>query len=439
MSEKDKRRLSLRLPAHPEYVGLVMQFVERTAGVFGLAEGDVKSLELATEEIFMYLATSACPGGELLVECSDGVYFTEATFRFPAGPMNLRGLNIAPAAPPNLEEDVDLSEMGLLIASRSVDRLNLTVEQNDRFKLTVVKEKSYPRIEEPPPRPEEGGEIAVITPDAERIKDFAVLAAAHYREAERPACLDFPGKVVDMVAGGDYHCLIAVTPRSAVVGGLLFHYRTEKIVACHGPYLFPRNREGAAGEALLEACIGRVARGKALGIITLSVLPPGLQNDSETIGQLTYYGEDTTAVTIPHRYRHLHEDAGGEVWIHRDLRAYLEETYARLYLARNIRHVRDVRETRPGFSLFAADVARGRGEVMLRPLLPGGDFEDNLKRTIMFLRQENFRNIFFTLDLGIPWHAELIPLITVRGFRPGIVLPGAGRSDMIVFQYHAAP
>jgi len=437
--EMGKRTISLRLTAEAGYVRVVVPFVAASAGVFGLGAEEVERLELAAEEIFMYLAASACPGGEVVVECTDGVYYAEAAFRLPVGRLNLRGLNIAPAAPPNLEGHLDLSEMGLLIASRSVDRLNLTVEATEGIKLTVVKEKTYPRMGEPPPLPSTEGEIAVTTPDAERIKDFAVLAADQYKEDERPPCLDFPGKVVDMVASGDYQCLVAAAPRGGLVGGLLFHYPTKKIVECHGPYLFPRGQEGPAGKALLEACIGRVARGKALGIITSSPLPQALEGDFETLGGLTYYGEDETISTVTYRYRHLHEDPGAEVWTHQDLRGFLEETYGRLYLAREIRLIRDARETRAGFSLFAADVVPGRSEVTLRPLLPGGDWEDNVGRHMRFLLQEGFRNIFFALDTGFPWHAEAIPVLAAFGFRPGIVLPFAGRSDIVVFQYHEPP
>jgi hypothetical protein len=61
-----------------------------------------------------------------------------------------------------------------------------------------------------------------------------------------------------------------------------------------------------------------------------------------------------------------------------------------------------------------------------------------VERHIRFLSEERFRNLCFELDLGVPWHAELIPVIIARGFKPEIVLPFAGQSDLVVFQYHDA-
>ena len=47
-----------------------------------------------------------------------------------------------------------------------------------------------------------------------------------------------------------------------------------------------------------------------------------------------------------------------------------------------------------------------------------------------------FLNIFFELDLGISWHAELIPVLIANQFKPEIILPFAGQSDLIIFQHH---
>jgi len=438
MTAINKRIVSLNLRAQPAYLPVVTQMVSSTAGIFGLAKEDSLSLELAAEEIFQYLCNTACPGNELNIECLDGLYYTQATFRFSSADMNLRGLNIAPAMDFNFEGECDLCEMGLLLASRSVDHLHVKIEKGNLVSLSIIKEKTYPRILEDLPLLETSGEITLETPDTERLKRFSLLVGKHYSEQERPSFFDHPGKLVDMIAGGNYQCLVAMNPRKTIIGGILYFFRSEKIVQCYGPYLFHQDRETDAGEALLNTCIGQIARGRALGLLSISGLPQDLKTNFEPLGDLYYYPDNMAPIRTPIFYRHLHEDPGSEVWSHGDLTDYLEQTYDRLVLARNISVIRDMSETRSGYSLFAADVNRERSGVMLRPLLPGTDFAANVERHIRFLSGERFRNLFFELDLGIPWHAELIPVILTRGFKPEIILPFAGQSDLMVFQYHDA-
>jgi len=92
-------------------------------------------------------------------------------------------------------------------------------------------------------------------------------------------------------------------------------------------------------------------------------------------------------------------------------------------------------ETRLGTSLFSAEVHRDRRAVTLRPLWPGNDFSANLERHIRFLRDDGFLNLHFELDLGIPWHAQLGPVLMAQRFKPGIILPFAGKSDIVIFEY----
>jgi hypothetical protein len=100
--------------------------------------------------------------------------------------------------------------------------------------------------------------------------------------------------------------------------------------------------------------------------------------------------------------------------------------------------MRNMGEARSGFSLFSAELQRERADATLRPLLPGTDFIANLERHIRFIRKEGFLNLFFELDLGVPWHAEMIPVLTANRFQPKILLPFAGQADLVIFQHHDA-
>lgn len=433
MDETRNRPLRLRLDARSPLLPVVTQFVETAAQVFGLGREESLKLALATEEIFITLCNAVCPGNTLEIDCLDGLSYTRVVFHFSASDLNLRGLNIASAAA--ADRECDLEEMGLMIASRSVDRLHLTVEKGNRVSLAVTKEKAYPRIAGTIPLPEAPEALILETPDPEGVKRFALLAGQVYAEKDRPSFFDYPGKVADMVAGGEFHCLVAMNPKREIVGGVLFGERSERIIHSFGPYLFHGGDGRETGEALLEACLGRIARSKALGLLSVSGLPPALEGQFEPLGSLSYHVEGKAPVPRPFFFRHLHEDPGCEAWSGGELTAWLESQYGRLVLAREIRTVRAMGETRTGASLLAAELARERAEAVLRPLLPGADLAANVERHIRFLMGDGFLNLFFELDLGVPWQSELIPVLMGHGFKPEVLLPFAGLADLVIFQH----
>ncbi len=433
MDETRKHPLRLSLVARPPLLPVVTQFVETAATVFGLGKEGSLKLALATEEIFITLCNAICPGNALEIDCLDGLSYTRVVFRFSASDLNLKGLNITSAVA--YDRECDLDEMGLMIASRSVDRLHLTVEKGNRVSLAVTKEKAYPRMSGNMPLPDPPETVTPVTPDTEGVKRFALLVGQVYEEKDRPAFFDYPGKVADMVAGGEFHCLVVLNKKKAISGGILFGDRSERIVQSFGPFIFHGGDGTPTGEALLEGCLGRIARSKALGLLSVSGLPPSLEDQFEPLGTLSYRVQGKAPVPRPLYFRHLHEDPGCEVWSRGEFTAWLEEKYRRLVLAREIRTVRDMGETRTGSSLLAAELSRERAEAVLRPLLPGADLAANVEGHIRFLRDDGFLNLFFELDLGIPWQSELIPVLMGHGFKPEILLPFAGQADLVIFQH----
>jgi len=426
--------MSLGISARSDCLRVIMQFVESSAIVFGMKKDEYLPLCLAVEEIYLYLCHFVCPGKALEVQCLSGLYYIRVLFRFSAVEMNLSGLNIASTIAHDRESDLDA--MGLMIASRSVDQLNIVAEKHNRICLSVTKEKSYPAYQEDLPAPQSAEKISLEIPDAERLKRFAMLAGRCCAAPGRPSFLTYPGKVVDMAAGGEYKAMVALNPNKEVVGGILFYYRTEKIVQCFGPYSFHPGREKTICETLLESCISHIARTKALGLMSLSGLPESLRSHFETLGSLLYYEQGKPPVSEFSFYRHLHEDPGLEVWSCKDIDEYVRREYGRLALAREIRTIRNMGETRSGASLFSAEVNRERCEVTLRPLWPGDDVSANVERHIRFLRNDHLFNIYFELDLGVPWHVELVPVLIANRFEPGFILPFAGQSDLLILQHH---
>jgi hypothetical protein len=350
--------LTLGITAGTPYLPVVTSFVESAAIVFGMKKEEYLRLGLATEEIFLYLCNFVCPGKALEVQCFNGFYYTRVLFRFSAVELNLSGLNIASNIASDREPDLDA--MGLLIASRSVDHLDIVVEKNNRICLTITKEKAYPASRKKLPLPQSAEKIFTETPDGERLKCFAGLTSQSSDSAQRPAFFTYPGKFVDMVASGEYSAIVAMNTKKEIVVGILYCYRTEKNVQCFGPYCFYQEQEKMISEALLAACISNIARTRALGLLSLSGLPESIRNNFETLGSLRYYEEGKTPVDEFSFYRLLHEDPGFEVWSAGDLTDYLKREYERLALAREIRTIRDMGETRSGTSLFSAEFHRDR-------------------------------------------------------------------------------
>lgn len=432
MNSDTPQKLTLRLPADAVYLPVVTPFVESAAAVFGLQKEAALRLGLATEEIFVHLSHEVCRGEPLEIHCINGVSFGRVEFRFTVSTLNMGALNMTATC----KGEEDMAEMGLIIASRTIDRLHITSEKFQHVCLAIEKDKDYPAVTETillPTGAVDG--LTVETPDKETLKRFITLAVRN-DDPLQPDYLRYPGKVADMAAAGQIRALVAVTPKRDIVGGVLLFFRTERIIEIVGPYGFHTNHETDIFESLLTACLSGMARTKAMAILSMGGLPAEIQPQFEPLGTLSYYQPSGDTITKSVYYRLLHEDPGCMVWADGSLRDYLNREYQRLYLAREIREVKDFGETRSGVSIFSADVTRKRSEVILRPLWPGADMDGNVKRHIACMGEESLRNIFFELDMGISWHASLMPILGNNGFKPALILPFAGQGDMVVFQYH---
>jgi hypothetical protein len=71
----------------------------------------------------------------------------------------------------------------------------------------------------------------------------------------------------------------------------------------------------------------------------------------------------------------------------------------------------------------------------LRPVWDGVDISINLAKHIKVLKGEGILNIFLLIDLGYAWQANLAPAIGENNFMPQLILPYAGKADIVIFQY----
>lgn len=432
MESENRKRIKLTITPVPSFMPIAVALVEKTALAFGLEQNNAFSLTLATEELFLYLCETAS-GKEVEIEIFGGGYFVRVEFKIPVENLNLRVFNFATSIKP--EEEDSLEVLGLFLASRSVDRFQVWEEKGRGLHLSLIKEKTYPAAQETVPNPAVPLlQFSLRAPNREEIKSLARMAIQYYPSQVLPAFFGFPGKVVDMAAEGDFKALIAVDSQGNIGGGILWYWRNDKIVGCSGPFLFNQPKDSSMAEVLMEALLNDIARTSAEGLLSHYPTPDLPTHYFESLGAVPFFPKEGAPFLITAYYRHLQEDPGSMVWSHDDLTPFLEEEFKRRMLPRTIRSVTSFGEGRNPYSVISTRFDRGRDLVILQPMRPGGDQEQNLADHHAFFKKEGWRNIFFEMDLAKPWQVEFTPALFKNQFFPRLLLPYAGEGDVVIFQ-----
>jgi anti-sigma regulatory factor (Ser/Thr protein kinase) len=430
--------VSMNVHADTPFLPLAMAFVEKASLGLGLGSREAMALTLAGEEIFSYLCRTISPDRKITITCKAGGYYVRADFSLPIADFNMRFFNLTAALSP--EDEASLEQMGLLLASRSVDQLKVREEPGQGILLSLIKEKNYPEIETGPvPSVGPMGTFTVRSPAPEEVKLLTRLLNAHYPQRLFPRAFRFPGKVVDMVASGEYQGAIATGPAGEIGGGILWSWQDLKIVECFGPYVFNQNPGSPMANGLLEACLGAIGKTRAVGMINRRPTEELPKDHFEALGSLELFDTDSENPTLPAYFRQMQEDPGTLSWCHADLEPFLRQEYRRLALAREIRQVRHFGETKNPSSVLSAEFDRPQNTVILRPIRTGSDLDENLQGHLELVTREKLRNIFFEMDLGCPWQADFTPSLLKNGFSPRLILPYAAEGDLVVFQHGGNP
>jgi hypothetical protein len=345
----------------------------------------------------------------------------------------MRAFNLTARA--SFEDDTSARETGLLIASRMVDRFHFSGDDSG-LRLTLVKEKAYPPAVDmpvPPARPLK--EYTVRVPEPDELKLLVRLVNAHYPAELAPPSFASPGKVVDMVALGEYVPLIAVDASAHIGGGIFRRWEGVRLVEFFGPYVFNQPSGSPIARDLVDECINAIARTSAVGLINRYPTPELPEEYFERLGSLEFPQTEGVA-ELTAFYRHLEEDSGATVWAHPALADFLNTEYRHLAFAREILPVGVDGELSSPYSVLSADfdpeITRGR-RVTLRPIWWGEDAADLVAAHVEVLSRERLTALLFEMDLGKPWQCHFTPALLERGFEPRLVLPYAGRGDLVVF------
>ena len=428
------KKTKIVVSIHRDFLSVVTTFVERSSIALGLGQDEALRLTLASEEIFSYLCSIMGQDKGLEVTCTGGLYFVAVDFSFDSVELSLQAFNITAGI--TLEEAEDLEDMGLLIAARSVDQLSLEELQDGKILLRLIKNKAYPALQymESPETPPLAS-YSIKPPTQDEIKVLSCLVLRDYSDHIIPHAFRYPGRLIDMVASTIYKIVIAVDDRGFIGGGAMWRRMNEKVVEFYGPYLFNQKDNLEMAESLFNAFIEQIARTEIMGLLcrfTTDWFPRAL---FEPIGTAVLHYEKTVSREITWYYRGLHEDTGTHVYVPKKLAGYVENKYRELALPRDV-YITDYSGEYMGeYSVFASDFDRELNQVTLRPLWPGKDGMENIKRHIAAFKKEGILNIFFAVDLGVTAQASIVDSLMECGFEPKILIPYGGRSDLIIFQF----
>jgi hypothetical protein len=430
---KNNKEVLLSVAADSLSLPLVTSFVENGAVALGLGRAEAMSLTLATEEIFSYLCRIASPDEMVEIRCSGCGYYVRAVFRFSVEDFNMRAFNLTTTV--SVDDEASLEEMGLLIASRTVERFQVLIERGKGVQLTLIKEKKYPAWhEETVPKARPLKEFSIKEPNPEETKLLALLVSSYYQDLITPDFFEYPGKFADMVESGECRAAMALAPDGHLGGGIIWRWMGLKTVECFGPYLFNQDPDSSIPEALLEHCLGAIAKTHAVGLINRYPTDDLPKEHFEPLGSLTIFKKDGSTASLTAYFRQMQEDPGTSVWSHPELEGFLQGEFSRLVLPREMRLVLDLGETKTRFSVLSTEFDRSQNMVTLRPIRPGMDAGTNLANHLKLLSRESLMSVFFEMDLAEPSHTDFTPALLKHGFTPRLVLPYAGKSDMVIFQ-----
>lgn len=430
---KNSFPVELVIPAHSEFLALAMTAMEKGAIAVGASQAEAMNLTLVVEELFAHLCRLLGHEQKIRLRLRSGLYYFRLELEAPVADIDLAAFNLT--FQPDLGQADALQDLGLLIASRIADHLEISISQphqgpKEKSKLvfSIVQERKYPGpaaqtlIEQKP----EGQKWRIVEPTAELVKEIAHRLSSLKTKQPAPESFYLPGKLADMIAIGDYAAKIAVDEKQNVLGAMLWSTLTVKTVEAFGPYIFGANDSLALAQELTDAVLGALARTEALGVwlrYTTAALPAGY---FEKLGEKT---------ALSYFYRQLHEDEGTLVYADQQIKDFLDDNYRRLVLPRDVRLVKCEGEKLPLRSVICAEISRLTRTAILRPLWPGQDFLSNVRDHVQVMLKENISNLIFTIDLGQPSQAYWVPALLQNQFVPTVVLPAAGLADIVIFQH----
>jgi hypothetical protein len=336
-------------------------------------------------------------------------------------------------------DDPDSRNMGLLIASRMVDQFSIRLQDDSSLSLNLIKNKTYPPwTDSAVAAPVALADFVITKPDNELVKQFAKKATQHFDESSFPGIFRSPARLTDMVNQGGYRLLVICgreTESNEVGGGIIWRSIGKAMIQFYGPYIFNQPKGADMARSLTDAFLAAIAKSDALGTYSYYTTGDLPAEYFESIGSVNYTGIDGSDEPQHFVYRQLKEDHGASMWADPSIEPFLRQAYSRLYLPRRIAATSFAGEHLGDHSVFSLQFNRARSSVTIRPVWDGKDYAGNIADHVKLLKKEGLTNLFFEIDLSVAWQARIAPALDDNAFLPVLLLPYAGRGDIVVFQH----
>ncbi|MCC7275562.1 MAG: hypothetical protein IT561_23030 [Alphaproteobacteria bacterium] len=408
------------LAADPALAATVQRTVEETALARGLDASGAARLGQAVEEVFVFVATRA-RGSSFALEVRDRRHALEVRLacRLPAS--ELHWFNIT--QPIDVADASALEALELLLASRLVDRLSVALDRDGGAVLILEQQRQYAMPEDAAGAASGGTAAGAPEPaDAATLPALARLFRRRLGIAV-PAAFQADGLALDLAAAGELSALVTRDAAGEVVGGVAWTARSPRLVEMLGPVTL--GDDAAAAGRLVIALAEALAATEATALVSEERGTGFPVDELDALGRLG---------PRPLHYRALRPDAGALAWVDPASRPFLAVLHEQLGLQRELRDAPPDGDRRLARALLAADIDRIASRVTLRPLVDGADMPALIAAHVDRFAAEGLDDFRFETDHGEPWQARLGQELLRTGFAPRVMLPGAGKGDVLVWE-----
>lgn len=413
-------RVDLILPLGQELVSLLQRCVEESARAFGMDDGGCLRLTLAAEEVYAFLLARGLKEERVSVSVLDGGADVEVRLSLPDGVLPLESFNLVPE---NGSEPISGPRQGLFLAARTVSSLEASRKGREMV-LSFRQDRAYAPTKVLDERVQPDGPWKIRAAGVTEVLQLAARAASR-PAGQRPPFVLQEGKAADLLTSGQWGAFVAVDPRGSVGAGL-FWERRGKTAFLHGPWDFAQS--GNLAESVLNACLGALSRMDFVGVSLVAPTPETPLELFEVLGQLP--SGDSREVTA--YYRLLREDDGGPLYLHSSMEGPVREMVDSLCLPRAVHVIDSVGHNVPERSALAVRIGPEPAEATLSTLASGRDGTANLLSHLEVLADQGIGRVRFALDLGRAEDVLMGACLLKAGFEPRVLLPWAGRGDILL-------
>lgn len=415
----ERSRIELVLPMRQDLVSILQRCVEESARAFGLDKGGCMRLMLAAEEVYAFLLQQGLEDESLSVTVCDGGAHVEVRLSLSDGIIPMESFNQVP------RDDTDQPgsmRQGLFLAARSVSSLEARSEDR-KMVLSFSQNKTYDPVVPIEAVLSSCGPWTLKAAGPVEANQLAARVASR-PSGKQPSFVLFNGKASDLVSSGNWGAFVALDPL-AQVGAGVFWEKQGKTAFLHGPWSFCDDLELAG--SVLNKCLGELSRMNFDGVCIIDPTPETPLGFFEPLGQLPIGSRMAGAY-----YRLLGEDEGCALYVHPSLEKTVSSMVDDLFLPRAIHQVDLPEHSLPEGSALSLRIDPEAGKATLSVLFSGRDGAENLKAHLDILSDQGIEDVSFALDLGISGDAIMGDALLKAGFVPRILLPWAGRGDVLI-------